>query len=252
MKKFITLSAIAACSLLSSCKHEPQIPPVNCISLVDFSPSRDISVIRWYRETIQHSILESMGAKDRAIVLPIDFNSETSGQEIFTVDFSKNDYSNEYAGLQKDEIERQNHLDSVHAAALHFNQSFETVRQYRAQLTGGTDIFGALPQCKKYCVPGYRNIVVIFSDMLQYTNSVWNFEDHLNTPAEIEHYLSIAEKIDLDGVEIIVITGAQNDMRPEKYNTVKTFWMKYFIQCHARLLDYSSGATSKLEESLKK
>ena len=252
MKQIITLSVIAACSLLSSCKHENPALPINAIYLVDFSASRGTSVIRWYKEMIQHSISENMGSKDMATVLPIDFNSETSSQEIFKVDFSKNDYSNEFAGLQKDEIEQQNHRDSVSTAVKRFCASFDIARQQRAQLMGGTDIFGALRLCGKYTVPGHRNVVILLSDMLQYTDiKKLNFENNLNASQEIEHYMSVIEKIDLKGVEIIVLCGAQNNMRPEKFNAVKSFWERYFTQCHAKVLDYSSGAVTKLDEVFK-
>ena len=246
---------IAAISLPISCTHSGTTEqPKNIIVLIDFSQSRDTATLRWYKEVIIRYVIDNMGPKDRIIILPLDFNSETSSQEIFRVNFSKNDYTNEFAGLQKDEIEKQNHLDSVHSAVQQFEQLFETARHQRSLLRGGSDIFGGLKICHKYYAPGFRNILVVCSDMLQFTDrTAWNFEDHLNTKSEVEHYLSIAEKIDLQGMETIVLTGAQDSMRPEKFNAVKAFWESYFIQkCNDTIVDYSSGAVSKLEELISK
>jgi len=250
MKRLILLIVIAALSLPISCTRGGTTEqPKNIIVLIDFSLSRDTANIRWYMETIMHYVIANMGPKDKIIILPVDFNSETSSSELFRVDFSKNDYSSEFAGLQKDEMEKQNHLDSVQAAAQQFKQVFEIVRQGRSLLRGGTDIFGGLKISRKYYAPGCKNIVVICSDMLQFTDrAVWNFEDHLNSKDEVEHYLSIAEKIDLQGMQTIVLTGAQDSMKPEKFNAVQAFWKAYLMKCNDTVVDYSSGAVSKLEQ----
>ena len=144
MKRLITLSAVAASCLLISCTHEQPTLPVNFICQIDISQSRDTTVRQWYKATIQHSILAKMRAKDRAVILPVDGSSATSSQEIFKVDFSKNDYGNVYAGLQKKEIEQQNHLDSVHSAMQQFSVLFDAAVQKRAPMSVGTDLFGAL------------------------------------------------------------------------------------------------------------
>ena len=254
MNRLILIFIIAAFSLLISCKQNgTAIQPKNIIVLVDFSLSRDTTSLRWSKETIIRYVIDKLSPKDRIVILPVDFNSETSSQEIFRANFSMNDYSNEFAGLQKDEIEKQNHLDSVHYAVQQFDQSFEIARHQRSLLRGGTDIFGGLKISRKYFVPGCNNIVVIFSDMLQFTDrKVWNFEDHLNSKDEIEHYLSIAEKIDLQDMQAIILTGAQDGMSPEKFNTIRTFWEYYFRKCNCPLSDYSSGAVTKLEELISK
>jgi hypothetical protein len=194
-----------------------------------------------------------MPVTGRLIMLPVDYNSMTGSKELFKIDFSKNEYHNEFAGLQSNEVEMKSHQDSISAILPQFDRAFETEKKNRMQLHTGTDIFGALKQCSKYAVPGQKNLVVIFSDMLQFTDKEnMNFEDHLNSTADIEHYLSVAEKIDLKNMQFIILTGAQNNMKPEQFIAVKTFWEKYVAQCNGKLVDYSSGAVSKLEELLAK
>lgn len=254
MKIFVlTLSISITCCSLPSCEHTEHIQATMVICFVDFSSSRDSAVISWYKETIKTSVLRNMPPTSRLVVLPVDYNSMTSSKELFKVDFSKNEYHNEFAGLQSTEVEKKNHQDSVSAALPQFDRAFETEKKDRMQLHTGTDIFGALKQCTHYRVPGQKIQVVIFSDMLQFTDKTkMNFEGHLNNAADIEQYLSISEKVDLKGMQFIVVTGAQNDMKPEKFTAVKTFWEKYFAQCNGELVEYSSGAVSKLEEFISK
>jgi hypothetical protein len=245
MKYFIITFSISVASFsLTSCDQK-KVTMVICF--VDFS-SRDSITIQWYKETIKNSLLRNMPPASRLVVLPIDYNSLTSSTELFKADFSKNEYHNEYAGLQADEVAGQSHQDSISAAIQQFDQVFETAKQDRLQLPEGTDIFGALKQCSKYAVAGQRTLVVLCSDMLEYTDTKnMNFEDHLNSGEEVKQYLANAEKVDLKNMEIFVLTGVQNNMKPEKYTAVKTFWEQYIAQCNGQLIDYSSGAVSKLE-----
>lgn len=245
----IAMTALLLVAGLSSCQTEKKGNSIIC--LPDFSSSRDRSTVEWYRETIKRNILMNMGPKDELTVLPIDFNSETASAEIFTVSFARNDYSNLYGGLQNDEIEAKNHADSVAAQYGKFDSLFEAAYLQRSALPPGTDIIGALRQARKYIVGKNKvNTIVLMCDMLLYVNKETDFEHHLNQDGEIAHYLSLMEKVPLDDCNVIVLTGPQPHIRPEKFQVVKRFWEQYFAQCHAKLLDYSSGATMKVEQAL--
>ena len=237
------------CVLFSSCSSSKQVSmkPLNVISLVDLSDSRDSASIKWYRTTIENSVIGKLGRTDCFQALPIDYNSKTSSMEIFKVDFSKNNYSNEFAGLNAEEVERNGHKTAVDIAIRQFDSCYDVAVEQRKALNQGTDIFGALTVTKKYFREGYLNLIVIFSDMQQYTDRErMNFENHLNQVSEVQHYISIAEKSDLQNTFIIVITGASS-ISIAKYNVLATFWEQYFISCNGQLVDYSSGAVSVLE-----
>jgi hypothetical protein len=232
---------------LASCERN-QVTTVICF--IDLS-SRDSATIEWYKETFKAQVLRNMPSNSRLVVLPIDYFSQSGSTEIITVDFSKNQYGNEYSGLQSAEIEAQNHQDSVSVAIQAFDREFQRERNHRLLLSEGTDLFGALAQARKYAVPGQRTIIVLLSDMMEYSDKrQMNFEASLNSADEIEHYLGKAEKVDLEGMEIVVLTGLHRTMQPEKYQVLKAFWEKYFAQCKGKLIDYSSGAVSKLQEVL--
>ncbi|MEK7166469.1 MAG: hypothetical protein AAB874_06710 [Patescibacteria group bacterium] len=249
MKQLVViLLATAVAFATSSCAHQK---PKNFIIPVDLSDSRDSATINWYKETIKNSILNRMGPKDRLTVLPVDHNSETWGQEIFRVDFSKNNYGNEYAGLQQEGVAKKNLQDSILTTIQQFEKSFALARANRFGFNNGTDIIGSLKIAHKYFNPEYKNIIVVLSDMMQMTDKgKMNFEEHLNSPDEIDHYLSVADKVDLKNMQIIVLTGALNQMQPQKFGALKSFWEKYFTQCNGEVIDYSSGAITKLKEVL--
>lgn len=250
MKNSILLLITVSALSLFSCEKKK---PLNVVCGVDFSKTIDSATINWYESTISQSVIRKEGAKDAVTILPIDFGSQTSSQELFRADFSYNNYENEFAGLQAEEVEANNHRDSVNAAIRRFQGAFKTFRVRRSAFDKGTDIFGALKQAEKYFDPNKENIIVIFSDMLQYTDAkTMNFEDHLTSESEIEALVQRADKADLHQAQVIVLTGVQPNIRPEKFNVVKAFWEQYFKACNATLLDYSSGAVTKLEELFRK
>lgn len=247
--KLLFLSVTILALLFSSCKKEEK--PRNFIIPIDFSDSRDSSVIKWYGQTVIASVLRKMGANDKLIILPIDRNSEVWGQEIFAIDFSKYEYGNEFAGLQSDDVEKNNFRDSVESARIQFNIKFSNAKLQREKFINQTDVFGALRQCQKYCSPKYRNIIVFLSDMQQRTEKgEVDFESNLNKETEAAQFLEKTERIDLKNIEIIVITGPQVNISSSKFGAIRKFWEEYFIRCEARLIDYSSGAVSKLEETV--
>ena len=119
--KLCILLTVLLAFLFTSCKKEQK--PKNFIIPIDFSDSRDSSVIKWYGQTIESSVIGKMGTNDKLTILPVDRNSEVWGQEIFTIDFSKYEYGNEFAGLQSDEIEQNNFRDSVKSSINQFKQN---------------------------------------------------------------------------------------------------------------------------------
>jgi hypothetical protein len=248
MKVFILALYVGILAIsLNSCERK-QVTTAICF--IDLS-SRDIVTIQWYKETLKKHVLPNMPPNSRLVVLPIDYASQTGSKELFRVDFSKNTYGSEYAGLQAAEIEAQQHHDSVSAAIRQFDQLFDAEWYYRLRLPEGTDVFGALKQCSKYASPEQRTVVIMLSDMLQYTDKKnMNFETYLNTAEEVGHYLSVSQKVDLGGMEVVVLTGLHRTMKTEKYSVIKAFWEKYFTECNGELVSYSSGAVSQLETLL--
>lgn len=172
-------------------------------------------------------------------------------QEIYKVDFSKNNYRNEFAGFQSDEVEAQSHADSIELEISVFQTAFATATKEREKYNRGTDIIGSLKEASKYFDDDAENIIVILSDMMQYTDKTkMNMESQLNTQAEVDSYLSKIEPINLQGFKILVLTGLDYKIKPDKYNAIRMFWEVYFQRCSGNLVEYSSGMQTKLEESI--
>lgn len=248
MKKLISyLLLLLVIIMNSSCKEE--LLTRNFIVPIDFSVSREKETITWYRETVKETILKKMNSHDRIVVLPIDHKSEVWGEEVFTVDFSRGDYSNEFAGLQGDEVAQNNLQDSVRSAIELFDKRFIAVQESRIQFSMGTDVFGALRESHKYLRTDCENIIIIFSDMLQASaKERIDFENRLNSENDIEAFLGLVEPIELSGVKVMILTGPQTNVTTKKYRAVKMFWEQYFQKCNAQLLGYSSGGVTQLEE----
>ncbi|MFN8288985.1 MAG: hypothetical protein U0U70_01890 [Chitinophagaceae bacterium] len=250
MKTTIASFLMLLVTVLVSC-HKKETPK-NIIVPVDFSASRDSIAIAWYKETIKNAIIRNMGVEDRITVLPVDGGSELWSQEVFSYDFSKNKYTNEYAGLQADDVKRENFRDTAAKAMALFEQAFDRAVAERKQLSQVTDIFGSLRLTKKYVLTGHQNVLILFSDMQQSeTGEELNLEKKVLTKPETETFLKKAVPVDLKGTDIIVLTGSQTNVTPEKFSALQTFWTKYFDKCGARAIDYSTGTAIKLEERLK-
>ncbi len=252
MKQILSNSVIAVTILLSDCNFKTEVKQdKNVVTLPDYSDSRDSAAHNFYKEVISNSVIGHLGFFDRTTALPIDKGSSTSSQEIFTADFSLNDYVNQFAGLDGDGLAMESHKDSLTSAKKRFSLAYDLALVSRKEFANATDIVGAIQQAKKYYLPGHNNILVILSDMLISVDSI-DFENHLNNEEDIKYYLTKVDTVDLKDWKIIILTGTQPNITTQKYNTVKTFWERYIKSCHGELVDYSSGAVTKLEQVISK
>lgn len=248
MKNLIVLMAVI---VFISCKHEER-QPLNIINLLDLSDSRDSSVTHWYRNTVVGTVLGNLGETSTFTAIPVDHGSLTSFAELYRCDFSQNNYDNEFAGLQADELAAMHHKDSLKSAGRQFATCFNNACADRKEFSNGTDIIGALKVAKTYYRPGSRNIIIVMADMLQCVPEQHiDFEKKLNNDKDVDSFLTKTDTIDLSGFEIIVLTGRQEKTNIIKYSAVALFWAKYFRTCNAHLISYSSGAVSQVAEILK-
>jgi hypothetical protein len=233
------------------CNNEVS-PAINIVGLVDLSSSRDSAMLDWYKWVIKTAIFPNLGKLDRITIIPVDCFSLTASTEIVSLDFSTISYGNEYNGLQGEQVENKNHQDSVQAIIARLDAAFASTISERGNFQKGTDIFNALRGAKRYLMPGARNIIILLSDMQQFSDKdSMNFEDHLNTKEEIETYLQKCESIDLIKADVLVLTGRTNEITAQKFAILQSFWEAYFKKCDAHLLDYSSEAVSVLQKTLR-
>ncbi|PQJ13014.1 hypothetical protein CJD36_004525 [Flavipsychrobacter stenotrophus] len=245
------VTALAVMSLfLASCADKTPPNINNVIALTDLSASRDSTVTGWYGEAIARDIISNLGSKDRIKVLPVDYASTTYEQDIYSRDFSNDKYLNEYAGLQSTTIAVKLHKDSANKAAQSFLQSYRQSIAARRKFSNGSDITGALQQAVRYRDEHAGNVIVIFSDMLQQTDSRHVDLEKAAVTTAYASLLSRMDTCDLRGMKIIVITGNQGNIPAEKFTYIKGLWALYFKKCGGTLLEYTSGSSATLQKTI--
>jgi hypothetical protein len=256
MKKISsTLSLIAfaflVTILVSSCGKEKVHK--NIICYVDFSenPNRDKRVA-YYVEVINNSIIKNMSFNDRIVILPIDNGTITNNIELLDKSLNKQfDYIPDGTSpLDEDRVAQENLDKDIKAMTDEFNANITKAITDRANLTKGTDILGALNGVGTYYQAGQKNIVVLLSDMMNWSSNL-KMEQGSFTANLVDKKL--AELPTLDGQKAIVLvhTGDITNISNDHYNSVNGFWKKYFDKYNFSLNDYSSSGKSKLEEIIK-
>lgn len=99
MKLLFSLILLIIVTALGTCT--PDVQRRNIIVPLDLTKRSDSCHIVWFKSVIGEVILPNMGLKDRLVIIPVDRNSTSASEEIFTVDFLHNVYGNEFAGFEK-------------------------------------------------------------------------------------------------------------------------------------------------------
>lgn len=245
---FICILAIAF--FFTGCKKATKNGK-NIICFVDFSDSKNTSSrLDFYKEVIHKSILINLNMYDRLIILPIDKSSVTNSTEIFFVDMSKKSFYPEMASpLEEEKIVKENIKRELDSLSVVFSRNFDLAKQGRVSPSLGTDIFGALEVGKREIVSGEDNVIVLLSDMMNWSEEL-KMEPQNNTfnDKTWEQLLTKVTQVKLEDSKIVVITGEVVDASPEHYKLIQKFWSKYFEVNNAILYDYNSASTSKLNE----
>lgn len=255
MKK--TFLIISYCLMLFASSCDYKLPfftsqkPVNVICLVDFSSSIPEQTIASYKDIIVQNVNKHLENNDKLLVLPIDYASQTSSTEIFAIDYSKHNFEKEFASPQQKEQLEKKALDSFKdSISKKIDSSFNNAVINRQQYSGGTDIIGALKECRKYILDNSINLIVILSDMIQETDKI-KLPD-LKADKDIVNLVEKTDKVDLGTIDLLVLTGDQPGLPQTQFDKTKLFWSKYFDKCGLNLVDYSSGGRSVLSEKLAK
>ena len=215
----------------------------------DLSSSRNSKAREEYTAIVKTRIIEHLGTTDAITIIPIDRASQTASTTLFDLDCALHRYGNELAGTDEERIIATAHQDSLKRAAERFDHTLTSAITTRASYANGSDILGSLAVAAKYKREGYTNIMIVLSDMLQCGGSL-NFAVGLKTDTDVNAYLKQIPLLNLTGWQVIIITGGQASISPDRFATVEHFWRQYFTACHATVLEYSSGSTQYLQHFL--
>jgi hypothetical protein len=261
MKRFVCSLFIFGFSAFSSCDQVQDTinnltespKPMNVIVLTDLSSSIPKLTVDGYLASVETDIFPKLSGSDRLIVLPLDYGSEGSFRELFRADLAEykptevamNElqkaeyYRAQLENYKKDELlpELRNALGSAVAD--------------RSLYGRGTDVLGAVRTAKKYIDPRCRNLVVVFSDMIQETEVV-NMESSMRSDDQVAVLLGKTDTLRLEGADIVVITGEQPSISISKFQRMKTYWEQLASRDGWNLLDYSSGSKEAMRRWLSK
>jgi hypothetical protein len=216
---------------------------------MDFSASVPADSFETYCRVLNDEVLRHLGRFDRLVVRPIDYSSEQRSEVLFEVDLSQQDFSNKrdgYAHKQEKEKERLEQFLAEEAKKL--IPGIMRVKEERKPLAKYTDIIGGLNAAqpdlsdKAYV----KNLIIIFSDMIQESRDVNLTELHLGN---IRWESDILKQIDdkkripnLKGAVIFVFgAGETPEISGDYYRAVRGFWSKFFQKASANFNEADYG-----------
>jgi len=207
-------------------------PPIQYILLYDRSSSILDHELQHYRE-LTNGIAGDLRHGDRLVAMELLQLSLTEpprrwAQEVPQREFADRPMSRDSVTLARFVTDVRDYLTT-----------FTDVSQREALL--GTDILSTLQdagdEIRGY--PGYRTVLVLFSDMLQATREL-NMEGLQRMPPADWVQRAVAEgRLPDFGGACVLVAGARVDT-PEAQR-VKAFWMDYFQATGATLLDRNYG-----------
>ncbi|PIQ09478.1 MAG: hypothetical protein COW71_06440 [Ignavibacteriales bacterium CG18_big_fil_WC_8_21_14_2_50_31_20] len=232
----ITLIIFASCS--------DNTKTVNFIVLMDFSGSIPSQTMEWYKSVIKLDIIQNLESNSRIVVLPVDYGSTTNSTELFYYDLTHKSFKNNYdSPILKEKKMKQRVQVFVKNIQVEFDSVLHDVSKTRAKYSKGTDILGGLALAQRYSYPNDKNIVLVFSDMINETEEL-NL-DKLNSNSSILKLLEKSPKVS-GGFDIIVMTGEQPNIKIKEMKLLKDFWTKYFNESQLNLIAYETSSKSIL------
>lgn len=223
---------------------------LNLICFIDFSGSIPESTKEDYKNIIINDIIPSLGIKDKIVVLPIDYGTQTGSKEIFSVNFSDREYVSKMTPLnEKPAKEKANLKLRKDSLITSLGEKYSDISKEREKYSFGTDIFGALQTAKQYTDKDMNNLILFFSDMEQSDGKIKMDKDLINDKSIIK-MIEAAPAAELNNTEIIVYTGEQPNLSIDKYKLYKEFWEKYFAKYSGKLDSYESGSKTILKEKI--
>jgi len=243
------ITAATFCFTFTSCTKEKKKA---IVCLIDFSETPEWnSRMEMLKQVTINSIISKISFNTSLVILPLDKASASGSEELLSGrTLNEFDYIPDMtAPPDEDRVSQENLQKTKDSLKQEFSQLFDKALQSRVGLQKGTDIFGALEQAKRYLPEGGQNIIILLSDMMNWSNDLKMEPGNFNT-ASIEQALKKVPAANLSNAKILIYTGQTGYLPADHFKTVQQFWEKYFSQNNIQLVDYSSGAITKLEETV--
>lgn len=232
------LAGLLLAAGLAACGGDPPPPPPDdgppqqLILLYDRSSSIQDHELQHYRE-LTDEVAGELGHGDRLVAMELLQLSLTEAPRRWAQEVPEREFQDR--AISRDSVALARFVTDVRDYLTTFTDVAD-----REELLG-TDILSTLQnvgdEVRSY--PGYRTILVIFSDMLHATRDL-NMEglQRMPGPEWAERTAAEGRLPDLSGV-CVLVAGARVDT-PEAQR-VKSFWTDYFQATGATLLDRNYG-----------
>jgi hypothetical protein len=227
--------------------------PVNLTAFVDWSNSLPELTEEFYVAFI-YKLMTYLKPGDHLRVLPIDKNTESGSVELvdiivppagqFSSPFDPPAQKNEMAAFRFKKFQ-----DSVIRV---LKAGVIELKKRNLNLKQGTDIFGALRVAQAYFDPSKVNVLILCSDMLNYSPELKMEKVKLDNRfisaalTSLNHHFKNTKYFGL-----YCITGPNDQLSPEVFEGAKAFWCGYFRGASIPNVLYVSGETSVIEDKLR-
>lgn len=237
--------------LISSCGSKSGPTRKNIICLVDFSDSKNAAErLQFYMTVIKDNVIPKLSFTDKITVIPIDRASITNSSDILLADLSTKDFEPDAASpMEEEQITKDNLKRFTDSLATSFAQTFQSAIDNRNKTSHGTDIFGALEVVKGKLKAKDDNVIILLSDMMNYTNTLKMEPENTEfSTSTLNNALGKVPNFEMANTTVLVLTADQSHISREHFKLVQSFWMQYFEKNHIKLYDYNSASLSKLNE----
>ena len=251
IKAIVSLAVILI--LYSSCNNKSEPVRKNIICLVDFSDSKNAAErLQFYMTVIKDNIIPKLSFTDKITVIPIDKASITNASDILLFDLSTKDFEPESASpMEEEQITKDNLKKFTDSLAASFSQNFQSAIDSRNKTNHGTDIFGALEVVKGKIKANDDNVIILLSDMMNYTTTLKMEPENTEFNAKsLNDLLNKVPNYEMPNTTVLVLTADQSYISQTHFKLVQNFWTQYFEQNKIKLYDYNSASVSKLNELL--
>jgi len=254
--KRITLIFVIVALILSAYQCNKSTSRKLIVVLIDLSESANKPEMKKLYLDSFKKIVDKITHEDALFVAPIteksilELNFIVEEENIVPLNITIN------TNLQVERKLRKEGKEKLEAKKQEFLKKVEDVLINQTRKIYKTDILSSLNMAdervfRSFSSQNYKKMLVIMSDMME-DSDVYNFEKQLLSDGKVSEIISSRKEKGLlpklNDVKIFVV-GA-NAPSVSKYNDIKKFWIKYFVESGAELTEehYSSSCPVKICE----
>jgi len=244
------LLAITLC--FTSCK-EAVHKPASITVFMDWSTSLPEATKQFYIGFI-YKLFSYLKPGDEIRILPIDKNTEAGSLELVSLIIPPPEqFSNPLDPPAQKNTLMKIRFKNFYESKINTVQAGLNKLKFRdSKLQQGTDIFGALRLAQNYFDTSKTNVLIICSDMLNYSPELKMEKVKLDRKFISDALKKINSKYaNTNYTGLFCVTGSNDQLATTDYLGAKDFWTSYFQQANFKNTLYISGETSVIEQKLR-